>query len=59
MSGRFWILDFRFWISSRVVVAIAVSAAIGQIPEPGPARPVSIPAVQEKKLKNGLTVAVI
>lgn len=34
---------------------------IGQdvVPPPGPERSVSIPAVQEKKLKNGLTVAVI
>ncbi len=29
------------------------------IPAPGPAKSVNIPAVQEKKLKNGLTVAVI
>jgi zinc protease len=29
------------------------------VPAPGPERSVNIPAVQEKKLKNGLTVAVI
>ena len=29
------------------------------MPTPGPAKSVNIPAVQEKKLKNGLTVAVI
>ena len=39
----------------------SVSTFFGQdvIPAPGPERSVSIPAVQEKKLKNGLTVAVI
>jgi zinc protease len=31
----------------------------GQEPKPGPARTVTIPAVKETKLKNGLTVAVI
>ncbi len=35
------------------------SLSLGQIPEPGPARSVSIPAVKESKLKNGLTVAVV
>ena len=43
-----------------LLLFIAPSVA-GQesIPEPGPARPINIPAVQEQKLKNGLTVAVI
>ena len=42
-------------------LCLGVSAvqAIAQIPEPGPARSANIPAVQERKLKNGLTVAVI
>jgi zinc protease len=38
-----------------VVSTVSVSAQ----PAPGPARSVNIPAVQEKKLKNGLTVAVV
>src|SRR5688572_17046207 len=38
--------------------ALAFSA-LGQSPEPGPAKSVNIPAVKESKLKNGLTVAVI
>lgn len=58
MRNRFWILDLRFWISSLVVMGLATGVA-AQIPEPGPAKSVNIPAVQEKKLKNGLTVAVI
>lgn len=58
--NRFWILDFRFWISSFSVVAFGITSAVfGQIPEPGAARSVNIPAVKESKLKNGLTVAVI
>ncbi|HKP69796.1 MAG TPA: pitrilysin family protein, partial [Pyrinomonadaceae bacterium] len=39
-----------------------MSAALpgfAQIPSPGPAKSVSIPAVKETKLKNGLTVAVV
>lgn len=59
MNRQFLILDFRFWISSLVACMLLGTVAIGQIPEPGPAKSVSIPAVQEKKLKNGLTVAVI
>ncbi|HVF31123.1 MAG TPA: pitrilysin family protein [Pyrinomonadaceae bacterium] len=35
------------------------TSAFAQLPEPGPVKSVNIPAVQEKKLKNGLTVAVI
>ena len=38
------------------VSAVQIAA---QLPEPGPVRSVSIPAVQEKKLRNGLTLAVI
>ena len=40
-------------------LCVSASQTVAQVPEPGPARPVNIPAVQEKKLKNGLTVAVI
>lgn len=57
MKNRFWILDFRFWIG-LLLVALGSGAVYAQ-PEPGPVRSVNIPAVQEKKLKNGLTVAVI
>lgn len=59
MKHRFWILDFRFWIASLLATAAMSTISAGQVPEPGPARPVNVPAVQEKKLKNGLTVAVI
>ena len=38
--------------------ALAFSV-LGQIPEPGPAKSVNVPAVKETKLKNGLTVAVV
>jgi zinc protease len=40
------------------VSAVQVNAQEA-IPAPGPAKSVNVPAVQEKKLKNGLTVAVI
>ena len=33
--------------------------AYGQLPEPGPARSVQVPAVKEATLKNGLRVAVV
>lgn len=53
-------------ISSAVaILLLVVSASVGPIdaqempPAPGPSRPVSIPAVRETKLKNGLTVAVV
>ena len=60
MSQRFWILDFRFWIASMLIVAfVAVASVKGQIPSPGTARSVSIPAVKETTLKNGLKVAVV
>ena len=55
----------RFGISDlgmRILLfslCLGVSAVNAQVPQPGPARSVNIPAVQEKKLKNGLTVAVI
>lgn len=41
-----------------VFISLA-STVNAQLPEPGAARKVSIPAVKEIKLKNGLTVAVI
>jgi zinc protease len=59
MSKRFWILDFGFWIVSIFVVTYSVAIPVVAQPEPGPVKSVNIPAVQEKKLKNGLTVAVI
>ncbi|HEX6279479.1 MAG TPA: pitrilysin family protein [Pyrinomonadaceae bacterium] len=47
-------------ISSILLLSLFfVSIASAQIPEPGPARSVNIPAVQESKLRNGLTVAVV
>jgi len=47
--------------SLLVISAFLAASALGQtgLPEPGPARSVSVPAVKEIKLKNGLTVAVI
>lgn len=57
------------YLRSRIVIfahfslCLCISAvsilAQDVIPAPGPAKSVTIPAVQEKKLKNGLTVAVI
>jgi len=41
------------------LVVTTESLSFAQIPEPGPARSVNIPAVRESKLKNGLTVAVV
>src|SRR4030095_16351186 len=59
---RFRILDFGFWIF-LVSLCLGVSAveirAQDMIPAPGPAKSVTIPAVKEAKLKNGLTVAVV
>ena len=42
-----------------VLIAAALVSAQDLIPKPGPARSVTIPAVKEAKLKNGLTVAVV
>ena len=48
---------------SKFLVGILVTSfslsAIAQLPEPGPARSVQVPAVKEAKLKNGLRVAVV
>jgi zinc protease len=55
------IIPRGFWVSallSFLLLAISTSAQ-ETIPAPGAERSVNIPAVQEKKLKNGLTVAVI
>lgn len=49
-------------ISVWLVFIVGITASvIGQdmIPAPGPAKAVTIPAVKETKLKNGLTVAVV
>jgi zinc protease len=59
---RFRIADFGLRIlffSLCLVVAAVGTSAQETIPTPGPAKSVKIPAVQEAKLKNGLTVAVI
>lgn len=59
---RFRILDFGFWIfvfSFCLGVSAVQLHAQDVIPAPGPAKPVTIPAVKEAKLKNGLTVAVV
>jgi zinc protease len=49
----FGFLLFAYFLGFSTIQAIA------QAPKPGPARPVTIPAVKETKLKNGLTVAVV
>lgn len=46
------------WIVS-LVTALGAVTAFGQLPEPGPARSVQIPAVKEATLKNGLKIAVV
>lgn len=47
----------------RIILGILLASssltASAQLPEPGPARSVQIPAVREAKLKNGLRVAVV
>lgn len=40
-------------------LCVSVANLLAQIPEPGPAKSVNIPAVKETRLKNGLTVAVV
>ena len=50
--------------SSSFVVFTAIVLLFGsvvhaQLPEPGPARSVQVPAVKEATLKNGLKVAVV
>lgn len=44
-----------------MLLALCAAAAIAQtgLPKPGPAPSVSMPAVKETKLKNGLTIAVV
>jgi zinc protease len=57
---RFGILNLGLRISFLFVLTFSLAGSLlAQIPEPGPARSVNVPAVQEKKLKNGLTVAVV
>ena len=57
---RFRIWDLRFGILTlSLCLGVYAFQTSAQVPEPGPARSVNIPPVQEKKLKNGLTVAVI
>src|SRR5687768_6505739 len=57
---RMRIADCGLRISFLFVLAFSLAFSVtAQIPEPGPARSIAIPPVQEKKLKNGLTVAVI
>ncbi|MGQ0542826.1 MAG: M16 family metallopeptidase, partial [Blastocatellia bacterium] len=47
-----------FFVLSLCLCASAASI-FAQIPVPGPAKSVNIPAVKETKLKNGLTIAVV
>ena len=59
---RFQITNLKWQIvlaSLLLSAPVFNTAAQDVVPAPGPERSVSIPAVQEKKLKNGLTVAVI
>ena len=54
-QSRASLLVFLF---SLCLCASAIQIS-GQVPEPGPAKSVNIPAVKEAKLKNGLTIAVV
>ena len=49
------------WFSLFVMLGLCATTVSAQdiIPTPGPAKSVTIPAVKEAKLKNGLTVAVV
>ena len=51
-------LRILFFFLSLGVSAVHICAQ-DVVPAPGPTRPITIPAVKESKLKNGLTVAVI
>ena len=59
----FFIFRFQFSVISCLALCLCASVVSvfsqDTIPSPGPARSVNIPAVQERKLPNGLTVAVI
>lgn len=47
-------------IAAVLTIAAALAVAAQDIiPEPGPVKPTSIPAVKETTLKNGLTIAVV
>ncbi len=60
MKMKMRIVDCGMRISFLFVLTFSTAISmVAQVPEPGPARPVNIPAVQERTLKNGLTVAVI
>lgn len=68
MKKQMWIVDcglriFRHLVCLSVVALILFPfgrvAAQETIPAPGPPRSITIPAVKEIKLKNGLTVAVV
>lgn len=48
----------RGFIVISLLLSFAISAT-AQLPEPGPARSVQIPAVKEVRLRNGLRVAVV
>ena len=59
---RTQISDFKLQAAlAALFVSLAAIGTLAQdvVPAPGPERSVNVPAVQEKKLKNGLTVAVI
>lgn len=59
MKTRYSVIGF--WTLVSLILWISTVNAFAQevIPAPAPAKSVNIPAVQEKRLKNGLTVAVI
>lgn len=60
MSSRFLVFGFRFLIS--LCLSVSAVSLFGQTempPEPGAPKSVKVPAVVEKKLPNGLTVATV
>jgi len=59
MKARNLVFSFSAFVSLCLCGSAANILAQDVIPAPGPAKSVNIPAVQEKRLKNGLTVAVI
>jgi zinc protease len=62
MNREIRIADYGMRVSlCLVIICTMASSLLAQdiIPAPGPAKSVTIPAVKEAKLKNGLTVAVV
>ncbi|MEP7150020.1 MAG: pitrilysin family protein [Acidobacteriota bacterium] len=56
-----WVKSVRVFFFFSLCLSVSAVTLLGQniIPAPGPAKSVTIPAVKEIKLKNGLTVAVV